>query len=95
MSTMDWRDLARGRIRPGRVAEILDLSPEGALIETDWQLMPGGRVDLQLGSPVVRYRVTGRILRCHVALVHREQVRYRGALKFEQRLNVPWECPWE
>ncbi len=91
ISTIDCRDLAKGRIRPGRVAQILDLSSGGALIETDWQLMPGTLVDLQLGSPVTLHRVAGRILRCQVAVVHRERIRYRGALKFEQRISFSWE----
>ena len=90
MSTMDALDLAPGRIRPGRYAQILDLSSGGALIETDWRLLPGSRVDLQLGAPV-QYHATGRILRCHVVLLRREAIRYRGALKFEQRIDLPWE----
>jgi hypothetical protein len=31
--------------------------------------------------------VAGRILRCHVALVDRERIRYRGAVAFEQRVS--------
>jgi len=88
---MERRDLARGRIRPGRVAHVLDVSAGGALIETDWQLMPGTRIDLQLGSPVTLYSVVGLILRCQVALVHRERIRYRGALRFDERISFPWE----
>jgi PilZ domain len=91
VSTLDCLELARGRIRPGRAAQILDLSSGGALIETDWQLMPGTRVDLQLGSPIGQYRVAARILRSQVALLHRERVRYRGALRFEERISFPWE----
>ena len=76
----------RARLRPGRSAFIVDLSSVGALIETDWRLLPGLRVELQLGEPVPLFRVTARILRCHVSLVGREQIRYRGALAFEERL---------
>jgi hypothetical protein len=45
------------------------------------------RVELQVGEPVAFYKVTARILRCHVALLDRERVRYRGALMFEERLT--------
>ena len=74
----------RARLRPGRTALIVDLSSGGALIETDWRLLPGMRVELQVGEPVPVFRVTGRILRCHVALLGRERIRYRGALMFEE-----------
>jgi hypothetical protein len=82
--------LDRARLRPGRMAHVIDLCDGGALIETDWRLMPGMRVELQLGFPLPKFCVTGRILRCHVALLDRERIRYRGALAFEQRLPL-WE----
>lgn len=78
--------MERARLRPGRMAHIVDLSSGGALIETDWRLLPGMRVELQLGEPVPLFRVVGRILRCHVALLDRERIRYRGALMFEEQL---------
>jgi hypothetical protein len=78
--------MANGRLRPGRTAQIIDVSPGGALIETDWRLLPGTRVELQLGDPVTLHRVKGRIVRCHVALLDRERVRYRGGLAFEEQL---------
>jgi hypothetical protein len=78
--------MGRARLRPGRTAHVIDLSAGGALIETDWRLLPGTRVELQLGEPAAPHNVTGRILRCHVALVDRERIRYRGALAFEERL---------
>jgi hypothetical protein len=76
--------LERARLRPGRTALIVDISSGGALIETDWRLLPGIRVEVQIGEPVPVFRVTGRILRCHVALLGRERIRYRGALMFEE-----------
>jgi hypothetical protein len=78
--------MERARLRPGRIAVILDLSAGGALIETDWRLLPGIRVDMQLGDPIPLFRVAARILRCHVATLDRERIRYRGALVFEERL---------
>ena len=78
--------MERARLRPGRMAHIVDVSSGGALIETDWRLLPGMRVELQLGEPVPLFRVAGRILRCHVAILDRERIRYRGALMFEEQL---------
>jgi hypothetical protein len=77
----------RARLRPGRTAQVVDLSPGGALIETDWRLLPGMRVEMQLGEPVSLFRVRGQILRCHVALLSRERIRYRGALVFDEQLS--------
>ena len=74
------------RLRPGRVARVVDLSAGGALIETDWRLMPGVRVELQLGDPTV-FTVGGRVLRCYVARLQRDQIQYRGALAFDQCLR--------
>jgi hypothetical protein len=78
--------MERARLRPGRTARVVDLSTGGALIETDWRLLPGMRVEMQLGDPVPLFRVAARILRCHVAMLGREHIRYRGALMFEDRL---------
>ena len=80
--------MERARLRPGRVAHVVDLSSGGALIETDWRLMPGMRVEMQVGEPVPLFRIAGRIVRCHVALLGREGIRYRGALKFEEQLPI-------
>ena len=87
--------MERARLRPGRTAYIVDLSAGGALIETDWRLLPGMRVEMQLGEPVTLFRVAGRILRCHVTLLDRERIRYRGALMFDEllpfgELLTPW-----
>ena len=76
----------RARLRPGRTAHIVDLSAGGALIETDWRLLPGMRVEMQVGEPIPLFRVAGRILRCHVALLDRGRIRYRGALVFEEQV---------
>jgi hypothetical protein len=78
----------RARLRPGRSAHVVDLSPGGALIEADWRLLPGMRVEIQVGEPVTMFKVAGKVLRCHVALLDRERIRYRGALKFEQQISV-------
>jgi hypothetical protein len=64
------------------------VSPGGALIETDGRLLPGTRVELQLGEPMTLHRVKGRILRCHVTMLGRERIRYRGALVFEEQLSL-------
>jgi len=86
ITTTPWSDLARGKLRPGRPALIVDMSAGGALIETESRLLPGMHVEFQVGEPVALYKVRARILRCHVVLLDRERVRYRGALMFDERL---------
>jgi hypothetical protein len=78
--------MERARLRPGRTAHVVDLSAGGALLETDWRILPGMRVEMQLGEPAPLFRVAGRVLRCHVTLVDRERIRYRCALMFEEHL---------
>ena len=86
ISALAITGMERARLRPGRTAYIIDLSSGGALIEADWRLLPGMRVEMQVGEPSPLFRVTGRIVRCHVALLDRERIRYRAALMFEQPL---------
>lgn len=71
------------RLRGGLTARVVDLSASGALIEADWRLLPGSRVDLLVGEPT--HRATGRIVRCHVVFLSRERIRYRGAVAFDER----------
>ncbi|HTL02336.1 MAG TPA: PilZ domain-containing protein [Vicinamibacterales bacterium] len=91
VDTLTCTDMARGKLRPGRPAHIVDVSAGGALIETDWRLLPGTRVELQVGEPVALYKVNARILRCHVAQLDRGRIRYRGALVFDEHLPLSRE----
>ena len=45
------------------------------------------RVEIQFGSTTT-VKASGRILRCHVTLLGREHVQYRGALVFDERLSI-------
>jgi hypothetical protein len=81
--------VACGKVKPGRIARILEMSAGGALIETEWRLLPGTRVDFQVGEPVALYSVKARILRSHIARLNRDHVHYRGALMFEEILPFP------
>ena len=82
--------ISRVRLRPGRTAHVLNVSRVGALIETDWRLLPGARVEVQIGEAAPGMVFTGRITRCHVALLERSRVQYRAALIFDTQLPM-WE----
>jgi hypothetical protein len=74
--------MAHGRLRPGRPAQIVDVSPGGALIETEWRMLPGMHVELQLGAPVPLYKMKGQFFD---ATWRRSTAAHpvRGALAFE------------
>ena len=84
--TQTLEGVDRARLRPGRTARVVDLSSGGALIETDWRLLPGTRIEMQVGDPFPLFHVAGRILRCYVAVLDGHRIRYRGALAFEKQL---------
>jgi hypothetical protein len=83
------------RIRPGRDVIVVDLSSIGILVEGPWRFRPGSRCDLQLGSSSPPVEIRARVLRCFVARLERfAPVRYRTAMAFEGRLDVPagWDA---
>ena len=74
------------RIRPGHAAALVDVSPDGALIETAHRLLPGTIVVLHLESSDRRESIRGRVLRSVVAGLHAHGIAYRGAIRFESTL---------
>lgn len=75
------------RVRPGYEAVVIDISSEGALVETAYRLLPGSAVDLQLEAFARRIAVRGRVLRCAVVVVQAGSVVYRGAILFDRTLR--------
>jgi hypothetical protein len=75
------------RIRPGHAAALLDVSPDGALIETPHRLLPGTMVVLHIESSDRRESIRGRVLRSVVAGLHAHGIAYRGAIRFESALT--------
>lgn len=70
------------RIRPGYAAVVLDVSAGGAFIETSRRLLPGSAIDLLVDGADRGAVLRGRVLRCFVASVASDMVRYRAALAF-------------
>jgi len=75
------------RVRPGIDARLLDISAEGASIETTYRLLPGRRLILQLKFATCAVAVRGSVLRCTVFQASVDRIAYRGALIFERRLH--------
>lgn len=73
-------------LRPGRHVQVVDVSPIGALVQTDCPLRPGHRVHIRIVFDAVVVSVGAVIVRCGVWAIHPEDgVTYRGGLRFDER----------
>jgi PilZ domain-containing protein len=84
----DDHGIVSTRVRPGHRARLIDVSADGALIETNHRLLPGTCVELHVETRSHRTNVRGRVLRCAIVLVRPSWVCYRGAIGFDRHL--PW-----
>lgn len=93
--TADQHGIVCARVRPGHEVTVLDLSSGGALIEAGHRLLPGTRIELQLGGADYRLAVRGRVLRCAVSSLHPARITYRGAVAFDREflLRVHPQAP--
>ena len=81
--------LLDARLRSGTEVRVVDISNGGMLLESTSQILPGARLELFLVTQEQRWLVKGRILRCQVARVVREDgVRYHAALAFNEPLAI-------
>ena len=84
----------RATLRPGCVVSLVDVSAGGALVEAPRPLRPGARVHLLVASTTRTVAVAAHVTRCLVwSLDPIDGVTYRGALKFEQRIEWQWGEP--
>jgi hypothetical protein len=67
---------------------VIDVSNVGALVEGAARLLPGTRVDVHVVTRDGRVLVRCRIIRAHVCQLQADQVRYRGALAFEETVDT-------
>lgn len=85
---------ARATLRPGCRIALIDVSAGGTLIEAPRPLRPGASVHLQVTTAGRRLAIGAHVLRCAVwALDPLDGVTYRGALKFEHRIEWWWAEP--
>ena len=88
LSGNDGHGILRVRVRPGQDVNLIDVSANGALIETCHRLLPGSTIDLHLVTQESNMPVRGRVLRCAVARLRPAAIFYRGAIGFDR--SVPW-----
>ena len=82
---------ARATLRPGCVVSLVDVSRGGALVEGPRPLRPGARVHLQVTTAARTFSIEAQVLRCAVWILDPvDGVRYRGALRFEHRIEWTW-----
>ena len=75
------------RVRPGYRATVIDVSADGVLIETDYRLLPGSSVELQMATTREQMTIRGRVVRSAVAGLQASSVCYRGAIGFDRKLS--------
>jgi hypothetical protein len=85
---------ARVTLRPGCMVHLVDVSAGGALVEAPRPLRPGARVHLQVATTRRTFSIAAHVTRCLVwSLDPLDGVRYRGALRFEHRVEWCWGDP--
>ena len=76
------------RIRPAHEARLIELSERSALVEAALSLAPERVVVLELRVRQRLVEVRGRVVRGYVAAIGSDgEVRYRGMLSFDERLD--------
>jgi PilZ domain-containing protein len=81
--------LSRLRLRAGRELAVIDISSNGALVESTTRLLPGTHVDVHVTAAHGRILVRARVVRCAVWMVTPQVVQYRGALAFTSPVDLP------
>lgn len=80
--------LSRVRLRTGSEMTMVDVSDAGTLVEGDSRLLPGTHVDAHILTRAGRVLVRSRVVRAFVSHVQSDQVRYRGALAFDRKVDT-------
>ncbi len=81
-------------VRPGCAVILVDVSAGGALVQAPRPLRPGSKVHLQVNAGSQRLAIPGQVVRCAVWSLHPlDGVFYRGALRFDERVEWRWAAP--
>ena len=84
----------RANLRPGCVVLLVNVSAGGAMVQAARPLRPGARVQLRVTTTSRQVAMAATVLRCEVwSLVGTDGVIYRGALRFDQRVEWAWAGP--
>jgi hypothetical protein len=83
--------IERAMLRPGCLVAVLDLSANGAQVQSERPLRPGSRIHVRIAARNSTLSVDAGVVRCSVWILQADAVIYRGALKFEQACTSFWE----
>lgn len=79
-----------GTLRPGHELQLVDVAARGVLFETAARVLPGARVEVQVGRDGTRCRTAGVVRRCRVVALR--PLRFQAAIVLDQPLE-PWPLP--
>jgi hypothetical protein len=81
----------RATLRPGCPVDLVDLSANGAQVQSIRPMRPGSRIHVRLSTRNRTLAVAALVVRCSVWTLHPEVITYRGALRFEEECRSFWE----
>jgi hypothetical protein len=84
-------DIERATLRPGCLVAVLDVSANGAQVQSERPLRPGSRVHVRVAARTWTLAVSADVVRCSVWLLQADSVIYRGALRFEEACPGVWD----
>ena len=84
-------EIQRATLRPGCLVAVLDLSKNGAQVQSERPLRPGSRIHLRVAGRNWTLTVAADVVRCSVWILQADAVIYRGALRFEEACTPFWE----
>ena len=77
----------------GQAVSIVDLSVGGALLDSPVALRPDALLALDITGRGFNKSIPFRVVRCQIGALLPERTVYRGACKFTQRIELPFEHP--
>jgi len=84
-------EIERATLRPGCLVAVLDLSTNGAHVQSERPLRPGTRIHVRVAARHWTLAVDAVVVRCSVWILESDVVIYRGALRFEEACGALWE----
>lgn len=79
--------IVSARVRAGAAAEVINVSTEGALVETPHRLLPGTLLDLRIDGLHRHTAVRAHVVHCEVHAIVNGSLRFRGGVSFERPVN--------
>jgi hypothetical protein len=74
--------IERATLRPGCLVAVLDLSANGAQVQSERPMRPGSRIHVRIAARGGTLAVAADVVRCSVWIVQADAVIYRAALRF-------------